>query len=144
MDVHLELSDDPAAADLALIGDGLAAFNAADVGPSGRQSLTVLIRNGEGVTADAGTQGGLYGYTAWGWLYIQWLFVPEQMRGNGLAGGLLAMAEDEARGRGCHAAWIDTFNSQALRTYQRHGYRVFGELADFPQGRTRSFLQKNL
>jgi hypothetical protein len=32
----------------------------------------------------------------------------------------------------------------ALRVYRRAGYLPFGELPDFPPGRTRTFLQKQL
>ena len=52
--------------------------------------------------------------------------------------------KDEARRRGCHAAYIDTFSPVALRTYLRAGYVPFGTLEDFPKGRTRTFLQKPL
>ena len=57
---------------------------------------------------------------------------------------MLAAAEAEARDRGCHAAYIDTFNPVALKIYQRAGYVPFGALEDFPIGRTRTFLQKTL
>ena len=137
--MNLTLTDSPSPEALAAIGDGLAAFNEADVGPSQRQSLAVLLRD------DVGTLlGGLSGYTAWGWLYIQWLWLHESQRGQGWAGRLLETAEAEARNRGCHGAWIDTFNPVALKTYQRAGYVPFGALPDFPKGRTRTFLQKAL
>jgi len=61
-----------------------------------------------------------------------------------MAGRMLQAAEDEARARGCHSAWIDTFNSVAEKAYTRQGYAVFGELPDFPIGRTRKFLKKKL
>ena len=57
---------------------------------------------------------------------------------------MLMAAEAEARARGCHSAYIDTFNPVALKTYQRAGYMPFGALEDFPEGRTRTFLQKRL
>jgi hypothetical protein len=57
---------------------------------------------------------------------------------------MLDAAEREAVARGCHGAYIDTFNPTALRTYTRHGYAPFGAMADFPRGRTRTFLQKRL
>ena len=136
---RLELTDEPLPEDLSVIGDRLGAFNAADVGPSGRQTLAVLIRDEAGAVV-----GGLSGYTAWGWLFTQWLFVPEALRGQGVAGRLLAKAEEEAAGRGCHGAWIDTFNPHALKAYQRQGYEIFGELPDFPLGRSRTFLRKRL
>ncbi|RAX42783.1 GNAT family N-acetyltransferase [Rhizobium tropici] len=137
--MKIDVTDAPSESELAAISEGLTAFNAADVGPSERRPLAVLIRD------DAGrTIGGISGYTAWGWLFTQWLFVPESLRGQGMAGKLLEAAEAEASARGCFGAWIDTFNPQALKAYQRQGYTIFGELPDFPAGRSRFFLKKTL
>jgi GNAT superfamily N-acetyltransferase len=137
--VELSLTDKPFESDLAAISSGLTDFNAADVGPSERRPLAVFIHDATGNAI-----GGMSGYTGWGWLFTQWLFVPENLRGQGIAGKMLDMAEAEAIARGCHGAWIDTFNPQALSAYRRQGYQVFGELPDFPVGRSRSFLQKRL
>ncbi|KGE01120.1 GNAT family N-acetyltransferase [Rhizobium sp. YS-1r] len=136
---QFEVTASPCAEDLAAIGEGLAAFNDADVGPSERKPLAVLIRDIEGKVI-----GGLSGYTAWGWLFTQWLFIPDALRGGGMAGKLLTEAEREARARGCHGAWIDTFSPVARKAYMRQGYEIFGELPDFPKGRTRIFLKKEL
>jgi|TARA_R100000365_G_C2729856_1_gene60312 GNAT superfamily N-acetyltransferase len=139
MVLALKITSTPQAEDLEVLGASLAAFNQSDVGPSGRQALAVFVRD-----VDDDVVAGLSGYTAWGWLYVQWLWVAEGQRGRRLAGRMLEQAEAEARGRGCHGAYIDTFNPQALKTYQRAGYTVFGSLPDFPKGRTRSFLSKPL
>jgi GNAT superfamily N-acetyltransferase len=96
------------------------------------------------VHADETLIAGMSGYSAWGWLYVQWLWIAETHRGQGLAGRMLADAEAEARRRDCHGAYIDTFSPHALRVYQKAGYTVFGELKEFPPGRTRSFLSKVL
>ncbi|PDT31996.1 GNAT family N-acetyltransferase [Rhizobium sp. L9] len=136
---EFELTASPSAVELAAITDALSAFNNSDVGPSDRQPLAVLIRDTDGKVT-----GGLSGITAWGWLFIQLLYIPDTLRGTGIAGKILAKAEDEAKARGCRGAWIDTFNPQALRAYLRQGYEVFGELENFPEGRTRSFLRKKL
>jgi GNAT superfamily N-acetyltransferase len=136
---RLELTETPSPDDLAVIGNELTAFNHADVGDADRRTLAVLIRDENGAIT-----GGLSGYTAWGWLFTQLLFIPESQRGQGLAGRLLAAAEHEAAERGCHGAWIDTFSPHALRAYLKQGYEVFGELPEFPKGRTRTFLRKAL
>ncbi|OWV70059.1 acetyltransferase [Rhizobium sp. R634] len=136
---EFELTASPSPEELAAITDALSAFNTGDVGPSDRRPLAVLIRDTDGKVT-----GGLLGFTAWGWLFIQMLYIPDTLRGTGLAGRILAKAEEEAKARGCRGAWIDTFNPQALGAYLRQGYEVFGELEDFPEGRTRSFLRKNL
>ena len=138
-DVTLELTAEPSTSELEAIGRGLTDFNTADVGPADRIALAVLVRNPTGKIL-----GGVSGYTAWGWLYVQWLWLDDDLRGQGLAGRMLEMAEAEAVKRGCHGAYIDTFNPLALKVYQRQGYLPFGELADFPKGRTRTFLQKPL
>lgn len=135
----MHVTSEPSAAELEAIGGGLARFNEADVGPADRRPLAVVVRDPAGAIV-----GGISGYTAWGWLYVQWLWVAESQRGQSLAGRMLAMAETEARTRGCHGAYIDTFSPIALKVYRRAGYLPFGELNDFPRGRTRTFLQKPL
>ena len=125
--------------DLAAIGEGLSRFNDADVGPSDRRLIAVVVRDETGAV-----MAGISGYTAWGWLYVQQLWVAEGRRGQGLAGQMLVAAEAEGRKRGCHSAYIDTFSPVALKTYRRAGYAPFGELRDFPVGRTRTFLQTRL
>lgn len=135
----IELTSAPSGEDLDVILKALTAYNEAEVGPADRIPLAVLIRDEGGRVI-----GGLSGYTSWGWLFTQLLFIPEQLRGQGMAARLLDEAEAEARRRGCRGAWIDTFNPQALKAYQRQGYEIFGELPAFVDDRTRSFLRKTL
>ena len=139
MTLRFEVTDAGDRPEIGRIGAELAAFNDADVGASQKTPLAVIVHD------DAGElSAGLSGYTAWGWLYVQWLWVGPALRGAGVAARMLDAAEDEARRRGCHGALIDTFNPVALRSYERHGYEVFGTLDDFPIGRSRSFLKKRL
>jgi len=139
MKPDLTVTDRPAPEDIAAIGANLSAFNDADVGAADRMPLAVIVRGDDGALL-----AGISGYTAWGWLYVQWLWVHDSLRGQQMAGRMLTAAENEARGRGCHSAWIDTFNPVAEKAYSRQGYEVFGELPDFPIGRTRKFLKKRL
>jgi GNAT superfamily N-acetyltransferase len=136
---RITVTDQPSEAALACILDGLLAFNAALVGPAERRALAVVVS-----AEDGRPQGGLSGFTAWGWLFIEKVWLADVLRGQGLSGRLLVEAEAEARRRGCHGAWLDTFNPAARTVYERQGYRVFGELKDFPTGRSRTFLQKPL
>lgn len=137
--MKIYVTDNPDASDITQLGDYLSAFNTQDVGPAERRPLAVFVRDDQGrLTA------GISGYTAWGWLYVQWLWVDERLRGQNMAARMLQQAEDEAATRGCHGAYIDTFNATALKVYQRQGYQAFGHLPDFPKGRTRTFLAKAL
>ncbi|WP_112662238.1 GNAT family N-acetyltransferase [Microvirga flavescens] len=123
------------------IQQGLRAFNRA-LFPAHRngQDMTIAIR--DAATGDA--VGGLLGRTSGGWLGIELLFVPESLRGGGLASRLIGMAEEEARRRGCHSAWLDSLNAKAVALYEKLGYSRFGELQDYPLGNSRVFLQKKL
>jgi ribosomal protein S18 acetylase RimI-like enzyme len=79
-----------------------------------------------------------------GWLAVVDLWVTEAERGRGHAGRLLDAAEAYAREKGCIGAWLDTHNPAAKALYERHGYQVFGEVADHPPGYAHTFLQKRL
>lgn len=122
----LAIVDDLPAADEANILAGLKAHNNVMLGPTDRRNLAIPLRNEAGEV-----DGGLVGYTGRGWLCVEMLYVPERWRGQGLAGRLLQMAEDEARARGCVGAYIDTANPQARRAYERQGYQTFGMLENF-------------
>lgn len=136
--MRIELVAEPDDALRRAIMAPLLAFNEALAGPSGHRTLALALRDAEGAVC-----GGLWGSTAYGWLYTQMLAVPAQARGCGLGRELMQMAEAEARRRGCTDAWVDTqFGARAF--YERLGYAVFGELAGYPPGFTRSFLRKSL
>ncbi|KAA3448658.1 GNAT family N-acetyltransferase [Mesorhizobium sp. SARCC-RB16n] len=139
MKTTLETTANPLPEELAFLSERLTAFNDSDVGPSQRKALAVFVRDEDGAVV-----AGISGYTAWGWLYVQWLWVDERLRGQHMAGQMLDAAEQEAASRGCHGALIDTFSPNAAKVYQRQGYQPFGSLADFPVGRSRIFLQKKL
>ncbi|CAN7409171.1 GNAT family N-acetyltransferase [Agrobacterium genomosp. 3] len=119
------------------IRDPLVAYNLARFGESDKRDLNITIRDDENTVT-----GGLVGYTGRGWLYVQLLFVPETMRGQGTAAKLLAMAEEEARKRGCMGAYIDTMNPDALRTYERYGFTRIGSLGPLSSGQSITWLEK--
>jgi len=90
------------------------------------------------------TMGGLWGRTAYDWLFVELLFVPAPLRGRGVGTELMRRAETEAIARGCHSAWLDTFEFQARGFYERLGYVCFGELENYPTGTHRYFMRKSL
>lgn len=116
----------------------LARFNEAVGGwpPSGR-ALAVAARDGEALV------GGLLGYTEWGWLFIDVLFMDEAARGRGIGRRLMEVAEGEARARGCHGAFTDTLDFQAPGFYRRLGYEEFGRLPGWGP-HTRYWMRKSL
>jgi GNAT superfamily N-acetyltransferase len=137
--MNLTLVDNPDMSLRDAIVRPLIAFNAQQTGIDDFRLLALTI------TDDAGAVvGGLWARTAMGWLFVELLFVPEALRGQGIGRELLRRAEAEAVARGCHHVWLDTFEFQARGFYERLGYRVFGELSDYPAGFSRYFMQKTL
>ena len=100
-------------------------------------SITVLLRD----TADV-VVGGLWGDVRWHWLTLGTLFVPEDLRGQGVGRRMVLEVEDHARARGCVGGYTDTYSFQARGFYERLGYAVFGHLDGYPPGHGRHFLSK--
>jgi GNAT superfamily N-acetyltransferase len=124
----------------AAISDGLAAYNATRFRPADTATLDIPVRdNNSGQPV-----GGLLGHTSFGLLFLDLLYLPEELRGAGLGSRIIALAEDEARRRGCTAAFVYTVTFQAPEFYERHGYHRFGEIAAPPDGATRIFFSKTL
>ena len=119
--------------------DPLVRFNQAQTGRNDHRPLIIIIDESEG-----GVVGGLWGRTGYDWLFVELLFVPDALRGRGLGSELMKRAETEALARGCHSAWLDTFEFQARGFYERLGYSCFGELPDYPAGSARYFMRKTL
>ena len=117
----------------------LVAYNESKTGRSDYRPLIIAIDDSDGNVA-----GGLWGKTAYDWLFVELLFVPESLRRRGLGSELMKLAEAEALSRNCHSAWLDTFEFQARGFYERVGYTCFAELTDYPVGSARYFMKKAL
>ena len=87
---------------------------------------------------------GLVAETFWGWLAIDYLWVADTHRHNGLASLLLLEAETVAIQRKCQWAKVSTFSFQAPAFYQNLGYQIAGQLDNYPPGHTLYWLQKTL
>ncbi len=138
-DIDLALTDAPNEALRDLLAKGVFSFNVEALGPAEPRPLLIEIRT----RPDGRLLGGLLGRTGFRRMFVELLFVPAELRGQGVGSRLLRMADAEAKGRGCIGAWIETFSADARRVYERNGYRVFGEIPDYPPGNTRYFLSKD-
>lgn len=137
----LTLSDDdyPELEAVAAIQRGLHNFNQEMGGPYEREPVTVLARDENEVV-----KGGLLGLTYWNWLFIDWLWLARDVRGQGLGTDLLARAEAVARERGCTDAYTDTFSFQAPGFWLRNGWVEAGRLDGMPPGHSRIWYRKAL
>jgi GNAT superfamily N-acetyltransferase len=130
----------PSETDVAIVRDGLLAFNVAHIGLEPQPSpVALFLRDGAGQVV-----GGLIGGWRWRWLYVDKLWVHERHRSSGGGSRLLQAAEAEALAAGCTDAVLDTFSFQAPSFYERHGYTVYATLEGFPPGYRQLFLHKRL
>lgn len=137
MKSEFKLDDSPSESEIKFTDDQIEKFNKAQVGYHDFEPLNLVLRNDEG-----GVVAGLLALTGWEWLYVKILWVQDDLRGQGLGSELLERAEQIARERGCLGACLSSFNFQAPEFYVRHGYAVFGQIEEYPQGSSLNFLSK--
>jgi len=129
----------PADRDVAALARGLTEHALPVTGTPGFQPLSVFVRDHAGSLV-----AGVHGQVNWNWLHISLFWVDAVRRHQGLGSRLLAAIETAALERGCTQAHLDTFSYQARPFYERHGYRVFATLENYPLGQERYFLRKTL
>ena len=135
-DHRLDFDSAPAAEVRAALAREINGFHARTFAYDPQRFALLLRGPGEALRA------GLIGVLSWEWLFVEAVWVHDDLRGQGVGRVLMARAEAHALEQGCHSAWLDTF--QARDFYLSHGYEVFGVLPDYPAGQSRSFLRKSL
>jgi GNAT superfamily N-acetyltransferase len=118
--------------------DLMLAYNESKTGPSGFAPLAVMLKDhGSGELI-----GGLWGRTVYDWLFVEFLFVPEHLRGQGLGSTLLRKAEETALARDCIGVCLDSFDFQAPGFYRKLGYETVAALESPRRGFKRHILRK--
>lgn len=135
----LTVEDHPHPADTRVLQEGLALHSVPFTPGPGFKPLAVFLRDQTSTVV-----GGAAGTVNWNWLFISLLWLRESLRGTGHGKRVLAAIEAAGMERGCTRAHLDTFSYQARPFYERHGYRVFGTLENYPPGHRRFFLEKVL
>jgi len=123
-----------------IITAGLDAFNRTAAGYLDRRPLAVLVQDPE----TGRTVGGATGRSSLGMLFLDFFYLPEELRGAGVGSEILRRFEDEGRRRGCRTAVLYTISFQAPGFYERNGWRAFGSVACDPPGTSRIFMTKDL
>jgi GNAT superfamily N-acetyltransferase len=135
----ITLTDSPAPRFETVLEEGLTEYNAEKVGGRDWRALAVTVND-----PDTGEPaGGLLGRTSMGLFFLDLFYLPAKLRGGGIGGRALRMAEEEAGRRGSRATTLLTVNFQAPEFYARHGWEEFGRIASAP-GVERIFMRKTL
>jgi GNAT superfamily N-acetyltransferase len=136
----ITLTDAPDEAERAVIMDGLRLYNEVQAGGSDARPLAILVRDPN----TKNVAGGLLGRTYLGLLTVERFFLPEDLRRDRLGSRILAMAEEEARRRGCTRAVLSTLHFQAPGFYQKQDWEVAARIECEPPGHTRFYMTKKL
>lgn len=140
MNYDITFNEDPSDDDLKSLEDGYQAFTEAQIGKEDRRDIAFFLRDEQGSVV-----GGVRGcYSDYGWLWIGLLWVSDELRGKGYGVKLMTKIEEEAKKNKCTNAYLNSFSFQAVEFYKKIGYRVFGELENFPPGHSVCSLTKKL
>ena len=88
--------------------------------------------------------GAIIGRVKLNWAHIDILWIDEELRNNGYSSALLAKAIDFAKEKNCIGIRTETFDKNAKEFYEYLGFKVVGEIKDFPPGHTEYILAKKI
>ena len=115
------------------------AYNRANREQSKNEPLNIYLEDEKGNLV-----AGMVAETFGNWLEIEYLYVSDSLRNQGLGSRILEMAENESRNRGCKYSFVDTFNFQAQKFYEKHGYKEVFALKKYPYTGERYYYTKEL
>lgn len=137
--MSMELTDRILPEDEKAVFEGLLAFNLAHLEDKEPRDFGIYERDGENKIV-----AGIIGYTHGNWLMIKYLWVKEDLRGQGTGKKLLWEAEKEAEKRNCKYVFLDTFSFQAPEFNKKYGYQEQFALENYPLTGKRYYYTKSL
>ncbi|MGG4688528.1 GNAT family N-acetyltransferase [Providencia stuartii] len=88
--------------------------------------------------------GGITGSTLGNWLRINYFWLEESLRKQGIGSQLIQAMENKAKELGAKYAQVDTFSFQAKPFYEKQGYQVISTLIEYPIKHERYYFMKAL
>lgn len=137
--MNFEITDKIKEQDEEIIFQGLLNYNLPRIEDKNPRDLGIYLQDDTGEKV-----GGLIGNTHGNWLFVKYLWVREDLRGQNIGSKLLNQAEETAKERGCRYAFLDTFSFQAPAFYKKHGYKSVFALEEYPVTGKRYFFTKTL
>ena len=141
--MNIVVTTSPSQDDLKALSVGIGSFNKDylpdEVGFEKDTKFAVIARDENGKVL-----GGIRANAFWNYCTIELLWLAKETRGLGLGRNLMAAAEKFAKDKGFGYMRTETLSFQAKPFYEKLGYKVFGELPDYPKGHTTYCLVKEL
>ena len=114
-------------------------YNRSNREPSKSEPLNIYLEDEQGNLV-----AGMVAETFGNWLEIEYLYVRDDVRRQGLGSRILKMAELESLNRGCKYSFVNTFHFQAPEFYEKHGYKEVFALKEYPYTGKRYYYTKEL
>jgi GNAT superfamily N-acetyltransferase len=111
--------------DLEVVANGVFTHGRAQAHDGNAEQIFCLVRDADRVVA-----GGT-GRTEYGRLFVSYLWVSEELRGQGLARRIVEALESEAEKRGCKDALIETLDETVASLYRHLGYDPIAEVKGY-------------
>lgn len=131
------LENNPLDVDLEILSEGVTSAGRA-ISKSEAKPIAYLVRDNGAVVA------GVSGRTEFSRLFISYLWVSDDYRGQGIASRLLRELESAATARGCKDAVIETLLDDVAALYQRRGYSALAVIPNYVGQFSRYILRKSL
>ena len=135
----LNIEDQPDPGDLRFLEDQIIKHNYAHAGADDGCGLAIFIRNDQYEII-----AGISGYTWAGMCEIEFLWVRDDLQGQGIGKDLLLAAEQEARDRGCSIIILGSYSFQAPGFYQKMGYELVARIDNCPPNHSNYYFRKTL
>ncbi|MBM3198714.1 MAG: GNAT family N-acetyltransferase [Chlamydiae bacterium] len=129
---------DPSHADNDIIKEGLVKCYEVLFGERDKP-LSIFLKNDSGEIF-----GGIQAFMDTESIYIEGLWIEEDLRKQGHGTKLLTAVEREALKNGCIFSLVDTWDFQAEEFYLKNGYERIGEIKNYWHGHSKIFLRKNI
>lgn len=137
--MDFEITDEIKEEDREIIFQNLLKYNLARIEDKNPKDLGIYLKDETGKML-----AGLTGDTHGKWLFVKFLWVSEELRGQKIGSQILKQAEQTAKERGCKYAFLDTFSFQAPVFYKKRGYKEVFTLEEYPVTGKRYYFTKAL
>lgn len=118
-DYHFEYQEEPIQEDEQVLFEGITDEAMLKKKMDRITPFGIFIKNSHGVVL-----GGVNGFSCYGCLYVDMLWLKDELRKKGLGKKLMMEAEKVGLERRCTFSTVDTMDWEALPFYQKFGYRV--------------------
>ncbi len=141
--MKIEITSKPQKEDLKIISEGIQSYNQQYIPDhvvfEKDTKFAVFAKDDNGKVF-----GGIRACAFWNYCILELLWLSEETRGLGIGRKLVESFEKFAFDKGFNYVRTETVSFQALPFYEKLGYKVYGELPNYPKGHTTYCLFKEL